>query len=88
VREVREEAGVASELAAGRELDPIDYFVGDGSDRYRKRVRYFVLSAAAEVELCPLPDRTRERRWIGIDEARTIPLVNEALRPLLLHALE
>ena len=43
--------------------------------------------AGAAVELGPLPARTRERRWIGSDEAATIPLVNEALRPILLQAL-
>lgn len=91
LRETREEAGVASALQVGRELPSVDYFVGDGEGdgdgRYRKRVRYFVLGSAAEVELGALPDRTRERRWIGADEARTIPLVNDALRPLLAAAL-
>lgn len=90
VRETREEAGVESALQAGPELDALDYFVGEGPDRHRKRVRYFVLGglgAAAGVELGPLPGRTRERRWIGLAEARTVPLVNEALRPILVRAL-
>ncbi|HWO24657.1 MAG TPA: NUDIX domain-containing protein [Kofleriaceae bacterium] len=94
-RETREEAGVASELAAGPELGAVDYFVGEGAERYRKRVRYFALGAGTgtsagtggELALGPLPERTRERRWIGADEARTIPLINEELRPLLAGAL-
>jgi len=87
-RETREEAGVASALQAGRELAPVDYFVGEGADRHRKRVRYFALSCPAGVELGPLPERTRERRWIRLDEAPAVPLVSDALRPILLHALE
>jgi ADP-ribose pyrophosphatase YjhB (NUDIX family)/uncharacterized membrane protein YgcG len=118
VRETVEEAGIASPLRAGAELGALDYFVGEGADRHRKRVRYFALAATrgdgegvdgaearaedgaeakAEagtgagagfvIELGPLPERTRERRWIGRDEAATIPLVNEALRPILLRAL-
>jgi 8-oxo-dGTP pyrophosphatase MutT (NUDIX family) len=87
LRETREEAGVASAMQVGPELPSVDYFVGEGADRYRKRVRYFVLGSAAEARLGPLPERTRERRWIGPDEARAISLVNDALRPLLADAL-
>jgi ADP-ribose pyrophosphatase YjhB (NUDIX family) len=87
-RETREEAGVASALQAGAELGALDYFVGEGADRHRKRVRYFALRAdGGDVELDPLPERTRERRWIGADEARAVPLVSEELRPILARAL-
>lgn len=44
-------------------------------------------AAGPPLELGPLPPRTRERRWIGLDEAAALPLVNEALRPILLAAL-
>jgi ADP-ribose pyrophosphatase YjhB (NUDIX family) len=88
VRETREEAGVASALNAGRELGYVDYLVGDAADRHVKRVRYFLLGAAAPLDLAPVPAPTRERRWIGRDEAATLPLVNEALRPLLVSALD
>lgn len=87
-REAREEAGVASALSVDRELGALEYLVGEGADRYRKRVRYFALAAAGEVELGPLPERTRERRWIGLAEARDLPLVSDELRPFLLRALE
>jgi len=43
-RETREEAGVESVLQVGRELDHVDYFVGESADRHLKRVRYFTLS--------------------------------------------
>jgi ADP-ribose pyrophosphatase YjhB (NUDIX family) len=108
VRETVEEAGVASPLRAGAELASLDYFVGEGADRHRKRVRYFAFTAMSSgdeggdvagagigtgvgvgitIELGPLPERTRERRWIGPEEASTIPLVNEELRPILLQTL-
>jgi len=102
-RETTEETGVTSPLQTGAELASLDYFVGEGPDRHRKRVRYFALTTATNgdgggdagagagagptIELGPLPERTRERRWIGPEEATTIPLVNEELRPILLQAL-
>lgn len=87
-REAREEAGVDSALQVGAELGCVDYFVGDGADQHRKRVRYFALTATAPIQLGEIPQRTRERRWIRRDEVATIPLVNDALRPLLAAALE
>jgi 8-oxo-dGTP pyrophosphatase MutT (NUDIX family) len=87
-REAREEAGVDSALQVGTELGCVDYVVGDGADQHRKRVRYFALAATAPLQLGELPRRTRERRWIQRDEVPTIPLVNDALRPILAAALE
>jgi len=87
VRELREEAGLEREdLRAERELGHLDYLVGD--DRHLKRVRYFAMSAQAPVELGPLPSRTRERRWLRQEEVADVPLVSDALRPILLAALE
>lgn len=88
VRETREEAGIESVPRAEADLGHLDYFVGEGGDRHLKRVRYFRLSSAGPVELGPLPERTRERRWLGVDDARSVALVNEALRALILSALE
>jgi 8-oxo-dGTP pyrophosphatase MutT (NUDIX family) len=88
VREAREEAGVASALAAGGELGRLDYAVGEGEGRRLKRVVYYALTPEAPLALGALPERTRERRWVGADEARGVALVNEGLRPLLLAALE
>jgi hypothetical protein len=53
-----------------------------------KRVRYFRLSSAGGVEFGPLPERTRDRRWLRLEEARSVTLVNEALRAMILSALE
>jgi 8-oxo-dGTP pyrophosphatase MutT (NUDIX family) len=87
VRETMEETGIESALLAGRELGQVDYFVGEGAGRHRKRVRYFALGAADPVQLGALPDRVRERRWLRRSEIDGISLVNEALRPILLDAL-
>jgi 8-oxo-dGTP pyrophosphatase MutT (NUDIX family) len=78
LREVREETGLTSPLEIVRELGCLQYL--------DKHVRYFVMRAAELVE-GPRPKRTRERRWIVLDEVETIPLVNESLRPLLRAAL-
>ena len=78
LREVREETGIASPLTIVRELGCLEYL--------DKHVRYFVMSAAEIVE-GPLPRRTRARRFIGRQEIESIPLVNEALRPLLYAAI-
>ncbi|MFZ5890452.1 MAG: NUDIX domain-containing protein [Myxococcota bacterium] len=88
VRETREEAGIESMLHAEADLGHVDYFVGEGGDRHLKRVRYFRLSSADPIALGPLPEGTRERRWLGVDDARSLALINEALRALILSALE
>ncbi len=87
-REVREEAGVESELHIGRELGSLEYLVGADAERRLKRVRYFAMTGAAPLELGPLPASTGERRWARLDEVRDIALVNDALRPLLVSALD
>jgi 8-oxo-dGTP pyrophosphatase MutT (NUDIX family) len=84
VRETREEAGITGGLTVERELGHLDYVVGEGADRHDKRVRYFVLRGAV---LGELPDRTRERRWVGKSDLETLPLVSEDLRALALRSL-
>lgn len=86
-RETREEAGVQSEVIAGRELGHVDYLVGEGTDRHLKRVRYFSLEPATPVHLGALPDRTRERRWLQRGDVGSVPFVNDDLRTLVLDAL-
>jgi ADP-ribose pyrophosphatase YjhB (NUDIX family) len=88
VREVREEAGVESELHIGGELGSLEYMVGAGAERRLKRVRYFAMTGASPLQLGPLPPSTGERRWVSLDEVRDIELVSEALRPLLVSALD
>ncbi len=85
IRETREEAGATGTLAAAGELGHLDYEVGDGADRHTKRVRFFKL--AGDAGLGPLPDRTRERRWVTRDEAATLPWIDDAYRALVLRAL-
>lgn len=87
VRELHEEASVSSDIDVGRELGRVDYDVGEGSERRRKRVRYFVLRARGEPALGPCPDGTRERRWIRAEEIAELALVSDDLRPLLRAAL-
>lgn len=92
IRETCEETGIeaasASALRVDRDLGHLDYLVGHGTDQHLKRVRYFLLASAGTVELGKLPARTRERRWLRLDDARAVPLVNEAIRPLLAAALQ
>ncbi|HEU5057418.1 MAG TPA: NUDIX domain-containing protein [Kofleriaceae bacterium] len=87
VREAREEAGIESALTAGDELGHLDYPVEGGGGRHLKRVRYFALAASGPIELRPLSGGVRERRWIRREEVAGLPLVSEALRPLMIAAL-
>ena len=80
VRETREEAGVTGGLTAGDELGHLDYEHAG----HTKRARYFRL--AGSPELGPLPDRTRERRWVTRDEAQALPLLSDDYRALVLRA--
>ncbi len=82
-RETCEEAGLRGSLKVRRLLGELEYEVG--ADRHLKRVRYFALEG--EAMLGALPARTLERRWVRRDEAEQLPLVSEALRPLLVAAL-
>ncbi len=88
IREVREESGALGLLQAQRHLGDVRYLVGEGSGRYLKRVRYFVLASKGELQIGGLPHRTLERVWTGAEAVGSIPLVNEDLRPLLAAALE
>ncbi|WP_394843550.1 NUDIX domain-containing protein [Pendulispora brunnea] len=83
VRETREEAGIESALRVDGELAHVDYVVGDGSRQHVKRVRYFALRAAAPLRFTALSHRTRERRWIAARDVEELPLINDALRPIL-----
>lgn len=83
VREAREETGVEGGLHVGRELGVLEYPCGDPA--HLKRVRYYALHG--EAPLGPQPERTLERRWVSANEAAVLPLVSEALRPVILAAL-
>jgi 8-oxo-dGTP pyrophosphatase MutT (NUDIX family) len=87
IRELREEAGADGELQVATELGSLDYFLGTGHDRRRKRVGYFLVRAVADVKLGALPERTLERRWLTREVLADVPLVNDELRPILQAAL-
>ena len=88
IRELREEAGVAGELAVSKRLGELQYPIDGGGERWLKRVCYFVARARGEPSLGDLPKRTHERRWLREQEVEGLPLVNEDLRPLLRAALD
>ncbi|MEZ4442359.1 MAG: NUDIX domain-containing protein [Polyangiaceae bacterium] len=88
LRELREEAGVAGELAVSGRLGELQYRVAGGGERWLKRVCYFVARPFGELKLDELPERTRERRWLRSHQVDELPLVNEDLRPLLRAALD
>ena len=81
VRETREEAGVTGALEAGDELGHVDYAV----DGHTKRVRYFRL--LGDGALGPLPERTRERRWVDRDVLAALPFVSDETHAIALRAL-
>jgi len=85
-RELAEEAGVTGPLDVIAPLGKVAYDVASDGARYRKHVHFFAARARGEVALGPLPERTRERRWVDRAEAASLPLVDESLRPILLAA--
>lgn len=87
-RELIEEAAVIGTLAVGDRVGELAYDYEEAGERWHKRVHVFVVRAPGGVELGPLPAGTRERRWVGRDEVATLPLVHEAIRPLLSAALD
>ncbi|MBN2193180.1 MAG: NUDIX domain-containing protein [Polyangiaceae bacterium] len=88
LRELRKESGAAGELGVSAELGRLEYFLGEGSERRLKQVRYYVARPLGEPTLGDLPKRTRERRWLRMGEVDSVPLVSEQLRPLLRKALD
>lgn len=87
VRELREETGMTSAVRVTGKLGHLDYELGEGSDRHTKRVRYFRCAPGEPIAAGPLPERTRELRWIRGGDLAELPLVNEQLRALLRAAL-
>ncbi len=88
LRELREESGVTGELRVSAELGRLEYFLGVGTERRLKQVRYYVACVHGEPALGDLPSRTRERRWLRATEVNDVPLVSEDLRALLREALD
>jgi 8-oxo-dGTP pyrophosphatase MutT (NUDIX family) len=82
LRELREETGLLSEVTAGPELGSVEYSFQHQGTLLFKRVSYFLVTAAAccPVQFGPLPDGTRELRWVDASGIPAVPLVNEDLR--------
>jgi len=87
IRELQEESGIDGEFEAGNAIGQLDYLVDHGRGRHLKRVHYYRVYCAGKPTFAPLPRRTHERMWLGQEEARRIPLVNEGLREMLRSAL-
>lgn len=87
IRELREETGATGALQVATELGSLDYFLGAGHDRWLKRVGYFLVRAVGDVKWGALPERTLERRWLTREALADVPMVNDALRPILRAAL-
>jgi ADP-ribose pyrophosphatase YjhB (NUDIX family) len=86
-RELAEEAGVTGPLDVIAPLGRLAYDFVWEAESWHKHVHYFAVRARGDVALGPLPEGTRERRWVDRAEAASLPLVAEALRPILLAAL-
>jgi 8-oxo-dGTP pyrophosphatase MutT (NUDIX family) len=88
VRELREEAAAQGEFAAGPELGRVEYFRGEGRERWLKQVRYYLVRARDIPTLDEPPRGTRGRRWLCRADIEGLPLVNEELRMILRSALD
>lgn len=87
IRECHEEIGISSNIAAGEELGRLTYSFEKDDTIIEKHVVYFRIHCEDDFEYRK-PKNTREVIWITEEIARTIPLVNEALRPLILKAFD
>ena len=88
LRELAEETGLESEARCLRLLGEVRYTFQHRGSTIRKQVSYFLATTDAEPQFGPLPDATRERRWIDAAESANLPLVNEELRKILYAAFE
>lgn len=79
---------MVGELGVCGELGRLEYFLGEGSERRLKQVRYYLALALGEPTLGDLPKRTRQRRWVRPPEVDDVSLVSEDLRALLRRALD
>jgi 8-oxo-dGTP pyrophosphatase MutT (NUDIX family) len=87
IRELREETGLVSAVMVGRKIGAIEYsFPWEGA-WINKQVVFFRVSAEEAPLFDPMPERTREMRWVTADELSDIQLVSEDLRPIILGAL-
>jgi ADP-ribose pyrophosphatase YjhB (NUDIX family) len=88
LRETREETGIETRLRVDGDLGSVDYVIGETGEQHVKRAHYFRLSSEEPLAFGPLPKGTRERRWIPVEEASSLRLVNNDLRSVLLAAFE
>ena len=89
IRELKEESGVDGNFIIRDELGHVDYVLENQAPEvgtHLKRVRYYQVNANTLQEN-RLPQRTRERIWVGRDDVDQLSLVNQDLRPILLAGL-
>lgn len=85
LRELAEETAFAGDARIDALLGAVAYDLPSGG---RKEVVYFRAVCAAAPAFGPRPKRTRELRFVSADEIDALPLVAEALRPILRRALQ
>jgi 8-oxo-dGTP pyrophosphatase MutT (NUDIX family) len=88
LRELREETALLSRAEVGTPLGELEYVFERGQQAIRKRVVYFRVLPAGVPAFGKKPEGTRELLWVSKEEARSVALVSESLRPLILLALE
>jgi 8-oxo-dGTP pyrophosphatase MutT (NUDIX family) len=86
LRELREETGVTGDVTLGAPVGLIAYEYSEGGATWLKHVHVFTAHGSPQ-RPARLPDGVRELRWVTADEAATLPLVHESLRPLIQRAL-
>ena len=69
----------------GKELGRLVYSFEKEHSIIEKNVVYFKIHCKGEF-VYTRPKNTREVIWVSEKDVKTIPLVNEALRPLILKA--
>lgn len=88
LRELAEETNLLGVALALAPVGELRYELEPAASGRCKHVVYFVcVVVSGEVAFGPCPSRTRERRWLTGDELDALPLVNEALRPIMRAAL-
>ncbi|HPF40152.1 MAG TPA: NUDIX domain-containing protein [Phycisphaerae bacterium] len=90
IRETREETNVLNDLTAIRPLDSIAYAFEHSGRTIRKQVTYFLLRSTSDepITFGPRPSGTREIRWLNATDATACEFVNEALRRIVLAAID
>ncbi len=88
LRELREETGLRSAVTVVAKLGVLEYTFEHRGTPIRKRVSYFAVAPTGEtVEFNKRPVATRELLWVSAENLKTLPLINQTLRPIIRQAL-